>query len=85
MSNVVSNWANKWIVALLVGGMLLLQGAALSLTLVRTNADPDAGRIVLCTGIIANVSNVARDEPQVIELCRTAGVDRDDYPDTVLP
>ncbi len=43
---------------------------------------PTDGRTILCTGIIANTSNVARDDPFVIEACRDAGVDRNDYPPT---
>lgn len=45
--------------------------------------EPTDGRTVLCIGIIANTSNVARDDPFVIDACREAGVDRNDYPPTV--
>lgn len=45
------------------------------------SASSDVGRQILCTGIIANVGNVARDDPFVVEQCRKVGVDRDNYPD----
>jgi hypothetical protein len=45
-------------------------------------APDDGGRVVLCTGIIANTANVARDDPNVVRICREVGVDRADYPDT---
>ena len=46
-------------------------------------APDDGGRIVLCTGIVANTANVARDDPQVINICKEVGVDRADYPPTI--
>ena len=49
---------------------------------VRESIPDDRGRQVLCIGILANVNNVARDNPTVVSTCRDAGVDRADYPKT---
>ena len=49
-----------------------------------TNATNDS-RVVLCTGIIANVANTARDDANVIALCDEVGVHRSNYGPTVRP
>ncbi len=51
-------------------------------TYLKSAQPDDGGRVVLCTGIIANVANVARDYPEVIRICKEVGVDRADYPTT---
>ncbi len=53
------------------------------LEVARSNSAVD-GRIVLCTGIVANTGNVARDDPNVVRICKEVGVDRSDYPETAV-
>ena len=53
------------------------------LSTLNTKARADASRKILCTGIIANVSNTARDDPSVVQLCKEVGVDRTRFPDTL--
>lgn len=65
------------IVAVMVAGFSYLD-------LRREDAAAD-GRQILCTGIIANTGNVARDDVEVVRLCRLVDVDREDYPPTVKP
>lgn len=69
------------VVLVIIGAFFL--SATLSSRL-PTNANNET-RVVLCTGIIANVANTARDDVNVIALCDEVGVHRSDYPATVLP
>ena len=69
------------IAVVIVGAFFL--SATLSSQL-PTNATNET-RVVLCTGIIANVGNTARDDANVIALCDDVGVHRSDYGPTVLP
>ena len=71
---------------LLVGLLIVAAffvSAALSSKL-PTDATNDS-RVVLCTGIIANVANTARDDANVIALCDEVGVHRANYGPTVRP
>ncbi len=67
------------------GIIVLVMVAGFAYVDASRQAATDQGRRVLCTGIIANTNNVARDDPFVIDICRQVGVDRDDYPDGGVP
>lgn len=81
MMKMQSKWSNILgyfiIVCVMVAGFAYLD--------VRREDQSAAGRQILCTGIIANTNNVARDDVEVVKLCRAVDVDREDYPDTVKP
>jgi hypothetical protein len=71
----------------LLVGLLIVGAFFISATLssrLPTNASNDT-RVVLCTGIIANVANTARDDTSVIALCDEVGVHRSEYGPTVRP
>ncbi len=63
------------VVCIMVGGFAFVN--------YQREAGQEDGRRILCTGIVANANNLARDDPEVIRLCKEVGVDRADYAPTV--
>lgn len=81
MSRTTNGWSTiigyAIIVLVMVAGFAYVDG--------QREASTQDGRFILCSGIVANTGNVARDDPQVIALCREVGVNRADYPATAVP
>lgn len=71
----------KWSTILGFTIIMLVQVAGFS----YVNHSPDDATKVLCTGIIANTANVARDDPLVVSVCTQLGINRADYPPTEKP
>jgi hypothetical protein len=77
------NTFQRWSTILGIGMVAALQVAGFAY--IRAAQPDNGGRVVLCTGILANTANTARDDPVVIEVCRQVGVLRENYPETQSP
>lgn len=79
----MSRYTQGWSVILGYAIIVLVMVAGFAYVDGQREESTTEGRFILCSGIIANTGNVARDDPAVVQLCREVGVNRADYPATV--